>query len=316
MNYYGCICTFLRSCGIDHKNLVAKEHRPHKEDPEPEAYSKDEMERFLAACGSDRDRLFFQFLLKTGAREKEATHAEWTDINWSENVITIQGEKNVKVRVDGKERTIRFRTKTRRSRDITLEASLLESLKAWRAKHRSTRFIFGTSSDLPNGHFLETCKEVASRAGGLPALQAKFPEIVRDAVDFVLDPVRTARTKVTDLDNVEKTFIGLKLEHFVRDRPDARLLHRELIGLLNLGENLRLAQNHAIQTGGDAEQMPHGAFAPLLEHIVEHGALARWRGSLTHGGPPRNRSANREVPEGFPPSGCNGGRLPDRGGGP
>ena len=62
--------------------------------------------------------------------------------------------------------------------------------------------------------------EIAARAGGLDILTVRFPELVRDAVDFVLDPVRTARTRLHELDNVEKTFIGLKLEHFVRDMLD------------------------------------------------------------------------------------------------
>lgn len=70
---------------------------------------------------------------------------------------------------------------------------------------------------------------IANSVGGLPALQAKFPGIVRDAVDFVLDPVRTARTRVSDLDNVEKTFIGLKLEHFVRDMLDVPKGLRDLV---------------------------------------------------------------------------------------
>ncbi len=165
MNYYGSVATFLRACGIDHKTLVPKEHRPHKEDPDPEAYTEDEVDKFLAACNCQRDRLFFEFLLMTGAREKEATHAEWSDIHWTENVITIQGEKNLRVRVSGTEKKLRFRTKTRRSRDITLEAGLLARLRSWRYKNPTTRFIFGTSSDLPNGHYLETCKETARRAG-------------------------------------------------------------------------------------------------------------------------------------------------------
>lgn len=59
--------------------------------------------------------------------------------------------------------------------------------------------------------------EIAARAGSIEILTARFPDLVRDAVDFVLDPVRTARTRLRELDNVEKTFIGLKLEHFVRD---------------------------------------------------------------------------------------------------
>ena len=71
--------------------------------------------------------------------------------------------------------------------------------------------------------------EIASRAGGVAALEAKFPELVRNSVDFVLDPVRTARTKVIELDNVEKTFIGLKLEHFVRDMLDVPKGRRDLV---------------------------------------------------------------------------------------
>ena len=70
---------------------------------------------------------------------------------------------------------------------------------------------------------------IARKSGGMPALLARFPELVREAVDFVLDPVRTARTRVSELDNVEKTFIGLKLEHFVRDLLDVPKGLRDLV---------------------------------------------------------------------------------------
>jgi len=76
MNYYGAIAMFLRSCGIDHKSLVAKEHRPHKEDPDPEAYTEDEVNVFLAACNSERDWLSFEFLLKP-ARPRERPQSRW-----------------------------------------------------------------------------------------------------------------------------------------------------------------------------------------------------------------------------------------------
>jgi hypothetical protein len=71
--------------------------------------------------------------------------------------------------------------------------------------------------------------EVVARSGGHAALAVRFPLLVRDAVDFLLDPVRTARTRVAELDNVEKTFIGLKLEHFVRDMLDVPKGLRDLI---------------------------------------------------------------------------------------
>jgi hypothetical protein len=59
-------------------------------------------------------------------------------------------------------------------------------------------------------------------------LARKFPDVVREAVDYVIDPVRTARTSVAELDNVEKTFIGLKVEHFVRDLLDVPKGARDL----------------------------------------------------------------------------------------
>jgi hypothetical protein len=62
--------------------------------------------------------------------------------------------------------------------------------------------------------------EIVRRVGTIENVRARFSLLVRDAVDFVLDPVTTARTRLADLDNVEKTFIGLKLEHFVRDMLD------------------------------------------------------------------------------------------------
>jgi Restriction endonuclease NaeI len=54
-------------------------------------------------------------------------------------------------------------------------------------------------------------------AGGEVKLTTALPSILQDAIDFVIDPVRTARNLISELDNVEKTFVGLKVEHFLRD---------------------------------------------------------------------------------------------------
>ena len=62
---------------------------------------------------------------------------------------------------------------------------------------------------------------IVQKSGGLERLHELFPLLVQDAIEFVLDPVRTGRTEVHQLDNVEKTFVGLKIEHFVRDLLDA-----------------------------------------------------------------------------------------------
>lgn len=63
-------------------------------------------------------------------------------------------------------------------------------------------------------------ESILIRAGGDENFRSKTPEIIQNAIDFVVDPVRTARTKISELDNVEKTFVGLKVEHFFRDFID------------------------------------------------------------------------------------------------
>lgn len=71
---------------------------------------------------------------------------------------------------------------------------------------------------------------ILSRIGGSERLNETLPPLIKDAVDFVLDPVRTARTRIDDLDKVEKTFIGLKIEHYLRDLLDVpRGVRRDLV---------------------------------------------------------------------------------------
>ncbi|HET6390762.1 NaeI family type II restriction endonuclease [Hyphomicrobium sp.] len=71
---------------------------------------------------------------------------------------------------------------------------------------------------------------VISRLAGRQDLGVALPGLIKDAVDFVLDPVRTGRTQLADLDRVEKTFIGLKIEHYLRDLLGApRGLRRDMM---------------------------------------------------------------------------------------
>lgn len=62
--------------------------------------------------------------------------------------------------------------------------------------------------------------EIERKAGGPDRLKEELPNLIKNAVDFVIDPVRTGRTTMEELDKVEKTFIGLKVEHFLRDWLD------------------------------------------------------------------------------------------------
>ena len=43
----------------------------------------------------------------------------------------------------------------------------------------------------------------------------KVGKALRDAIDYVLDGPHTGRYDISQLDKIEKTFIGLKAEHFI-----------------------------------------------------------------------------------------------------
>lgn len=154
-NKYTSIVTFLKFCGVDHKELLPKGERPRPQDEDPEAYTKEEIIKFLASVKRYRDHLFFEFLLKTGARTREATNARWTDL--------VGGDQPV-FRIQNHDET-GFRTKTGKSRVVPIEKSLYEKLLRWKEQNPGKKLIFGTKSDKPDTHFLEVCKETARRAG-------------------------------------------------------------------------------------------------------------------------------------------------------
>ena len=70
---------------------------------------------------------------------------------------------------------------------------------------------------------------IVARAGGQQRLQTEFPLMIREVIDSIIDSPRTGRTHFDDLVNVEKTFIGLKLEHVLRDLIDVPSGLRDLI---------------------------------------------------------------------------------------
>jgi integrase/recombinase XerD len=152
-NLYISVVCFLHFCGVDHKKLLPQSERPTPVEETPEAYTPEEMTRFFFNVVNERDSLAFEFLLKTGAREREMTELEWDDL--------ILGPTPV-VKYRTKEG---FRTKTGKSRVVPLESSLAVKLAEWRVKNPTTRLVFPTDEGKVEGHFLRICKAVAKRAG-------------------------------------------------------------------------------------------------------------------------------------------------------
>jgi Phage integrase family len=139
-NLYISVVCFLHFCGVDHKRLLPQSERPAPIEETPEAYTQGEMTKFFFACVNEKDNLFFEFLLKTGPREREATHLEWTDLSLGANpTVKFQTKEG-------------FRTKTGKSRVVPLERGLADKLTAWREKNPDTKLVFGREGDKVEGH--------------------------------------------------------------------------------------------------------------------------------------------------------------------
>ena len=162
---------FLRYCGVQvdkiidsatHKRLAVKVEG--NTDP----FTQYEIDRLFAAC-DDYYRAVFTFLLSTGMRFREASHLSWADVDFDQEVIRIPGKQTINrtFKRGGKtiEKAVSRRTKSRKGREVPIFPSLMAVLRAWREAHPGTIYVFGTRSDLPNGHWLQYGKQFWRRAG-------------------------------------------------------------------------------------------------------------------------------------------------------
>jgi len=147
-NIYVSIACFLKFCGVDHKTLLSGSERPIPVEETPEAYSEEEVAGFLAC--SANDRVFYDFLYKTGAREREATHLEWSDLD-----LGLTPTVTFRTKVG-------FRTKTGKSRTVPLQDSLAAELRNIVHQKGNIPYVFG---DKPRTHMLDRCKRIAKAAG-------------------------------------------------------------------------------------------------------------------------------------------------------
>jgi integrase len=162
---------FLRYCGVQvdeiidsatHKRLAVKVEG--NTDP----FTQYEIDRLFAAC-DDYYRVVFTFLLSTGMRFREASHLTWADVDLDKEAIHIPGTQTINRTFKRGNKTIEKavnrRTKSRKGREVPIFPSLIPVLRAWRESHPDTIYLFGTSNDLPNGHWLEYGKKLWREAG-------------------------------------------------------------------------------------------------------------------------------------------------------
>jgi integrase len=161
-----------KECRLDVTRLLPAAHKEYgtKPDPKKTKYSEEQIERLLDVC-SDYHRAVFTTLLSTGLRYEELAHLRWANVSFAENKITIVAEetvyRTVRDRKTGRKetRSITFSTKNGKGREVPIFPSLRTVLEQWRARNPEAIYVFGTSSDLPDGHWLESLKDYAREAG-------------------------------------------------------------------------------------------------------------------------------------------------------
>ena len=144
----------------DHDIKLKRGDWPKTTEKKIEVYTEEEIEHFLAAC-TDDERLLFEVFLLTGFREGEVSHLIWSDVDYrlGQISVTAKPEHN-------------FKPKSYEVRSVDVPRSLLDKLKKRKKGSKSllvfpsaphpTRNSYGGRID---SHMLETCKEVAFRAG-------------------------------------------------------------------------------------------------------------------------------------------------------
>ena len=95
------------------------------------------------------------------------------------------------------------------------------------------------SAPLPKNHpdFAQLAPLVAAflkAAGGMSALSQEVPQLIRKAVDEVIDAPRTNRFTLSDTEKTEKTYLGTKIEILIRSHlglPKGRVLDLAIGGV-------------------------------------------------------------------------------------
>lgn len=139
---------WLRFCHIDTPWFPPV---PKFEKTLPTIYEQTQIDDLRAAADDDM-RMALDLLWMLGLREREATHAEWDDIDFEHSVFRVRGKTR---------KEYKFAVKDSEQREVPIPATLLARLKARREAMPDTRLIIGNGKDQPEGHLLRKLKALA-----------------------------------------------------------------------------------------------------------------------------------------------------------
>jgi integrase/recombinase XerD len=151
-NKFITVVSFLRASGV--RGLAARGDFPKYTEQEPEVYTREERDKFFAAC-TPTEHMYFNFYLKTGERNQEVMYTCWSDIDFDQGVVRVRAKPEYG-----------FSPKNYEEREIPVPRDLMEELKAWKVKSKpDCKLVFPTTRCKPKFDLLDVCKAVAERAG-------------------------------------------------------------------------------------------------------------------------------------------------------
>jgi integrase len=151
-NRHMSVIAFLRFCGVDTKKLAPR--APKFEKTMPQIFEDDDLRVFFASLKNPYHRLVFELLLKTGIRDQEAMHIEWTDISISAKTLHLRAKPKYG-----------FSLKDSEQRAMPLTDELMELLTSYRKDHPKDNLILGGENDRPPTKLLRLLKQCVRRAG-------------------------------------------------------------------------------------------------------------------------------------------------------
>jgi integrase len=148
-NKHQRLTSWLRFAGIDKTILPPV---PKYEETLPTIYTSDEISTVLAEAGPYM-KVAILLALKCGLRDQELMHLEFSDINFMEKTLKVQGKPRWN-----------FRVKTHEQRFVPVPDDVLDELKGWEQHHSGKSLILGTRNSNPNTKLLFALKTLARRA--------------------------------------------------------------------------------------------------------------------------------------------------------
>ena len=144
------LASWLKFAGIDPKHVPP---RPRFEATLPDMYSPSTTAA-LRGHGNPYMRMLVTVALKTGLRDQELRHLEFSDINWVDSTLRVRAKPRWG-----------YHVKTWEQRNVPVPKDLLADLKIWQEAREGQTLIFGTANRAPNTKLLLALKVLARQAG-------------------------------------------------------------------------------------------------------------------------------------------------------